>query len=111
MQLVVEELPDGVTRAALAGRMDIDGALSIETRLSALASRRRLVIDLSEVSFMASMGLRSLMLCARSVTTHGGRIALASPQPNVQKVLAESGIGPIIGVHPSLASAVTAVTA
>jgi anti-anti-sigma factor len=111
MELVVEELPGGVTRAALVGRMDIDGAQAIETRLGALGARRHLVIDLSEVSFMASMGLRALMLCARTVTTHGGRVALASPQANVEKVLTESGIGPIIGVHASLDGAVAAVTA
>ncbi len=112
MELNVEEMDGGITRAALAGRMDIEGALSVDARFGALVSlRRRLIVDLSEVTFVASMGLRTLMVCARAVTANGGKIALARPQPGVEKVLAESGIGELIGVHSSLADAVAAVSA
>ena len=33
MELIVEELPGGCTRAALVGRMDIEGALAIDEHL------------------------------------------------------------------------------
>ena len=36
MNLSVEELPDGVTKAVLAGRMDIDGAAKVDTQLNVL---------------------------------------------------------------------------
>jgi anti-sigma B factor antagonist len=111
MELVVEDMPGGVTRAVLTGRMDIEGALAIDAQFgAALAFRRALVVDLAGVSFMASMGLRTLMLCARAVGGNGGRMALAQPQPNVAKVLEESGIGDIIGVYPSVDAASAAIT-
>jgi anti-anti-sigma factor len=111
MQLIVEELPGGFTRAALIGRMDIDGALSVDESFKALGRlRRKLVIDLAEVSFMASMGLRTLMMAARSLSELGGRATLANPQPNVEKVLETSGIGGALGVYPSVDAAVAALT-
>lgn len=112
MELVVEEGPAGVTQAALIGRMDIDGAQTIESAFNVLTRlRRSLVVDLSKVSFMASMGLRTLMVGARAQNELGGKLVLASPQPNVEKVLKESGIGEIIGVYPSVEAAAAAVSA
>ena len=112
MELVVEEGRSGVTQAALVGRMDIEGAQAIEEPFRVLTRlRRALVVDLSQVSFMASMGLRTLMLGARAQSELGGRLVLASPQPNVETVLKESGIGEIIGVYPTIEAAAAAITA
>ena len=111
MQLSTEDLPNGVTRAILIGRLDIDGAQAIDLRLNALAgSRKALVIDMSEVSYLASMGLRTLMTCARANASRGGKLAVANPQPSVVKVLETSGMYEIIAVHPSLDDAVVAVS-
>jgi anti-anti-sigma factor len=112
MQLLVEEGPSGVTQAALVGRMDIEGAQAVETPFQVLTRlRRALVVDLSQVSFMASMGLRTLMVGARNQSELGGKLVLASPQPNVQKVLKESGIGDLIGVYPTVEAATAAISA
>ena len=111
MDLIVEEMPGGFTRAALVGRMDIEGALSIDERFKTLSQlRRKLIIDLGEVSFMASMGLRTLMMAARALSEVGGRATLANPQPNVEKMLESSGIGAVLGVYPSFDAAVAAMT-
>lgn len=110
MQLNIEELSDGVTRAVLHGRMDIDGVSKVDMQFNVLAgSKKALVVDLSDVSFLASMGLRTLMMCARSIASKGGRMALASPQENVQRVLDTTGAQDVVGVYPSLDSAITFV--
>jgi anti-anti-sigma factor len=110
MELVIEELAEGVTRAALKGRLDIDGAAAVDTGLRSLADGRdRLVIDLSDVSFVASMGLRTLMVCARSMVAHGGRMAISGPQPSVGRVLSVSGVDQILTIAPSLEAAVAAI--
>jgi len=111
MNLTIEETSIAVTKAILSGRMDIDGALSVDMRFSVLAGgRRKLVVDLSEVTFMASMGLRTLMLSAKTMAANGGRMALINPQPSVAKVLESSGIGALIGVYPDWDSAVAAIS-
>ena len=94
MDLSVEELPDGVTKAVLSGRMDIEGAQTVDVRFNVLAgAKRKLVVDMKDVDFIASMGLRELMVCARTITSRGGKMALANAQPKVLKVLSSSGIG------------------
>jgi anti-anti-sigma factor len=112
MEMTVEELPSGVTKAALKGRMDIEGAQAVDTRFSVLAgAKRKLVVDLSELNFIASMGLRTLMVCARTISAKGGKMALANAKPNVLKVLSSSGIGEVVSVNPSMETAVAAVSA
>ncbi len=112
MQLVVEEMPGGLTRAELTGRMDVEGALSVDEQFKILSSlRRKLIVDLAGVPFMASMGLRTLMVSARNLANLGGRMTLANPQPNVASVLETSGIGEIVGVHHSLEAAIAALSA
>jgi anti-anti-sigma factor len=102
MQLLVDELPNGVTKAALVGRMDIDGAGAVDMRFNVLAgSASKLVVDLAGVSFLASMGLRTLMVCARSMASKGRKMAISGPQPNVEKVLRSSGMDEIVSIYPS----------
>ena len=60
---------------------------------------------------MASMGLRTLMMSAKSLADMGGRATIANPQPNVEKMLEASGIGEVLGVYPSVDAAVAAMAA
>ena len=110
MELVVEELADGVTRAALKGRLDIDGAAAVDQGLRNLAGgRRRLVLDLTDVTFVASMGLRTLIVCARTMLANGGKMVIAGAQPNVDRVLSVSGVDQVMTILPSLEAAVAAM--
>lgn len=110
MELIVEELPSGITRAVLIGRMDIEGAAAVDLRFNALAAARvGLAVDLAQVSFLASMGIRTLMLCARNMSARGRRLALVGPQPNVEKVLRASGVDEVMPIFADLDSATEAL--
>jgi len=110
MQLVVEELANGVTKAVLSGRMDIEGAQAVDMRFNVIAgAKKAVVVDMSGVSFIASMGLRTLMVAARAISNRGGRMAIAAAQPNVLKVLTSSGADEVIVIADSLESAIVAV--
>jgi anti-anti-sigma factor len=110
MIVATEDLPNGVTRVSLSGRMDIEGAQAIDLRMNTLAgSKRALVFDFSEVTYIASMGLRTLITCARTILAKGGKIAIAKPQESVLKVLSMSGTHEIIAIHDDLEHAVSAV--
>ena len=111
MELATEELGNGVTRIALDGRLDIAGAQAIDMRFNTLAgSRRSLVVDLSRVSFLASMGIRLLVIGAKTVAAKGGKIVLLSPDSAIEGVLKTAGIDMVIPIHHDRASAVAAVT-
>jgi anti-anti-sigma factor len=68
-------------------------------------------VDLSEVDFLASIGIRLLTLTAKSVARRGGRMALVGAIPEVQRVLEITGIPSIIPVYSNFESAETVLMA
>jgi anti-anti-sigma factor len=111
MPITLLDLHNGVTKVVLTGRIDIAGAAQIDMPMSVVGgSRRAVVIDLSGVEFMASMGLRHLVLCAKSIQSKRGRVVLLAPRPEVEEVIKTSGIDELIPVHGSEADAIAAVT-
>lgn len=53
---------------------------------------------MSEVSFLASLGIRTLITAAKTVSSNGGKLVLLSPQPNVEKVLRESRVDTVLPI-------------
>lgn len=112
MPIAIQELDGNVTKVVLSGRIDVAGAREIDLPLSVVAgSRRAVVIDLAAVEFMASMGLRSLVVCAKAIIGKRGRVVLLAPQPAVAEVLTVSGIDDLIPIHHDEAAAIAAVGA
>ena len=60
---------------------------------------------MSEVSFLASIGIRTLVINARAQSQRGGLMALLKPQPLVAEVLKTAGIDTIIPMYPDLDTA------
>lgn len=105
MKLSVEEM-DGITKVVLDGRLDIEGAAVVDLRMNVIAgSAKRLLVDLQAVSFLGSMGLRSLVVPAQVVKRRGGKIVLFGPTPMVEEVLRSANITTIIPVRHDLESA------
>ncbi len=95
----------------LDGKFDMAGAREVDSRFSALAgSERAVIVDLSRVSFLASMGLRTLIASAKSMSANGGRMVLFAPTREVENLLRISGTGTLIPVMPDLNAAIAAVT-
>lgn len=107
MKLHSTEIADALLCIALDGRLDIDGAREVEDRFAFLAttSNANVIVDLSAVSFLASIGIRMLIMAARGKQGRGGRLLLASAQPVVKKVLITAGIDQLIPMHDDLESA------
>ena len=103
MEMHIEE-PDGdIARVKLAGRMDYAGTTEIDARFMELAAREKfLLVDLSQVSFLASMGIRTLIMAAKSLNQRGGKMILFSPEMMVAKVLKTSGTDILIPVYYDL---------
>jgi anti-sigma B factor antagonist len=111
MEMLIEELEGGVTNVVLRGRLDIAGANTIDLGFSAVSgSRRAIVVDLSEVSFLASLGIRVLVMGAKTVASKGGKIALLSPIKDVETVLTTMRIDSLIPIYHDPATARGAVT-
>ncbi len=110
MELSTHQMDGGVTRVDLDGRMDIAGAASVDLKMNLIAgSANKLLIDLQKVTFLGSMGLRSIVLPARAVRSRGGKVVLFAPNEMVEAVLKTSGIDALVPVHHDLAAAIAAL--
>ena len=90
MPIAVEDVDGTVTKVVLSGRIDIAGAHEIDMPMNVVAgSKRAVVIDLSKVEFLASMGLRSIVVCAKSIVSKRGKVVLFAPQPQVEEVITD----------------------
>ena len=108
MEILFEQANDNIQLVRLSGRMDIEGTGAIEDRLVANTTTEdyaRIVIDLSGVTYLASIGLGCIVRTAQAVDRRKGKVALLHPQPIVAKVLGESGVNQRIRVFDSMESA------
>ena len=107
MQISTDEMAGGITRVALDGRMDIAGAAAIDLKMNIIAgSAKKLLIDLQKVEFLGSMGLRSIVIPARAVSSRGGKVVLFAPNEMVESVLKTAGIDTLIPVRHDLDAAI-----
>jgi len=113
MELTYADLENGVRKIDLKGRFDIEGASSIDLKFTALAATRRafLVIDLTLVDFIASLGVATLVRSAKAARLRKGNLVLLNPQPNVAKVLAATRIDQVLPVCANLDEACACVLA
>ena len=86
--LEVSSLTESLTRIVLSGRLDTPGVDQIETQFLAAAvpPAKNVVVDLSRVKFIASMGIRMLVSVARSLRQRRARLVLYGPSPLVNEV-------------------------
>jgi anti-anti-sigma factor len=111
MQMQVQDAGEGIVNVTLIGRLDTPGVDVIETRLTAHLVPRgaRAMVDLSQVAFLGSGGIRMFISIARALGRRGGKLALYAPQPLVAEVLITTSLNAIVPVHVDSASAAAAV--
>jgi anti-anti-sigma factor len=111
MNINVTEADGGVTHVVLDGRFDIAGAQEADPRFSALAQdSTSLVVDLARVSFIASLGVRTLMVSAKTLIRRGADMAVCGASENVEKVLRSTGFDEIVPLYPDFTSAAAWLT-
>lgn len=103
MQLSHEEIKEGVVKIILSGRMDMQGVEEIKRPFEEVVNDTSgsLIVDMSDVPYMSSIGIRCLLINAKSVKKRGGQYFIAAPQAEVRSVLEMSGIDQIIKVYDS----------
>lgn len=95
MNLEFSALPNGASRIKLDGDLDIAGVGAVETRFYAhcAGDPPRIVVDLSGVGFVGSLGIRLLLQAIKTVLARGGRLVLLNPTKLVDTTLDISGLG------------------
>jgi anti-anti-sigma factor len=107
MELQYSERENNIRVIKLIGRLDIVGVGDIETKFAGYCSGEnpRVLVDLSDVEYLASIGIRLLTINAKSIASRSGRMVLLKPIPEVRSVLEVTGIQAIIPVYEGFESA------
>jgi anti-anti-sigma factor len=103
----------GVRIIAVAGELDIATAPELCARLDASRTGRRprLMVDLTDVGFCDSTGLRALLGAASEVRAHGGRFAIVCPTSgDVARLLDIVGASEWMAIHGDPESGLAALT-
>ena len=112
MEIVTSEDRGATARVALTGRLDIVGAEVIALPLATLAGAKQgLIVDMSGVSFIASIGIRHLVSAAKALSRRNGRLVLLNPSEMVAEVLTTSGLTNLLPIVRSDSEAVAALDA
>jgi anti-anti-sigma factor len=107
MQVESFTLLDDIVQLRLSGRLDLEGSQAINEKFTTAttADKAKIIVDLSGVTFLASVGIRLLLTCARAQANRGGKLVLAAPTAGVLKVIEAAGIDQLIGVVADVESA------
>ncbi|KAA0582606.1 STAS domain-containing protein [Azospirillum sp. Sh1] len=108
---ITEQSVNGVTVLRAEGRIDSGNAGEFESALlSAIgAEGTRLVVDMAQLSYISSAGLRCLLVAAKAARTKRGSIALSAMAPHIREVFDVSGFSSLFEIHADAAAAVTAL--
>ena len=107
MELQYRELDNNIRLIKLIGKLDSAGFNEIDLKFTAHCAGQgvRVLVDLSSVDFLASIGIRMFTINAKSLAARGGKMVLLNPIPEVKNILEITGILPIIPTYDSYESA------
>ena len=107
MNLDISTLEQGVVCVKLNGRLDVETILKIDNEFAFQVStvKQPVVVDLSNVEFIASLAMRMLVKSAKALDNRGGKMVLSSPNSQVREALTISGISTIIPLADDLPQA------
>ena len=93
------------------GELDAFTVSGFREALADLASRRRVIIDLSAVTFMDSAGLGALIGGIRRIREAGGDVGVSCNRPTLLRLLRTTGFDRIVAVVDTVEEAVAALDA
>ncbi len=102
MEILTENI-NGLAVVSLKGRLDINTHGQLEAELNALADKghAKVLVDVKDLDYISSAGLRVLLTAAKQFKKINGSIALASLTPNVRQVFEISGFTSIFPLYAS----------
>ena len=94
----------------LPNRLDAVGVTAIESRFSATIAghKGKVLADMSNVSFVASLALRMLLLNLKAAQVFGGDLRLCGLQPQVADIFRKSRFDTLFKIYPDLDTALAA---
>lgn len=107
LQCMFEEINPRIGRVYLSGRLDVPGVNEVQLKFTVYTATRRkpVIVDLSQVTLITSMGLGMLLTNARCLRSQGISMVLLKPQPNVEKVISMAAVSELLPIEHELSIA------
>lgn len=105
---ITERTENGVTVFVLQGRIDTQGAVEMDEALqNAVAqSKHKMVLDMAEVRYISSAGLRTLADILTKNKQAKGDLKLAALNPKVRRVLEIIGFDNFFSIYEAVQDAI-----
>jgi anti-anti-sigma factor len=112
MEAIIEHVK-GLLVVGLTGRLDTTSAPAFDAQLEPVLAEPRphILLDLAQVAYISSAGLRSILQLVKHASAHGGRVALCAAPPHIQEVIEISGFPTLLDLYPDRTSALNAARA
>ena len=103
-----EKIIQNVGVLTVNGQVDASSAPAMEKALQALivAQRGKVVVELAQVDYISSAGLRVLLAGIKQARSLGGDLRVAGLQPQVKEVFDIAGFTPLFKAHADATAAV-----
>ena len=112
MQISIADDSGRTARVVLAGKLDISGADAVALPLATLSgSKNAVLLDMTGVTFLASIGIRHLVSASKALGRRGGRLVLLNPNDMVTDVLVTSGVSSMMDIVRSESEAAAVLKA
>ena len=102
---------DGIAILAPAGQLDSKAAPEFEKATMKALGRttREAVLDLAKVDYIASAGLRVVIMAGKRLQAEGGQLVLCALNASVRQVFEVAGFVKLFPIHRDRAEAITAL--
>jgi anti-sigma B factor antagonist len=108
MKIDKQKNQQGIEIFHISGRLDplTSNQLDEELNKSISSGSTKLVLDLSEVDFISSSGLRVFLTGLKKVKAQNGDLKICGMNSNVEKIFKIAGFVALFDIHPTEAEAV-----
>jgi anti-anti-sigma factor len=105
VEVTREALPEGAVVVRVEGELDMATSGDFEEAIGDGDPVDRLVIDLTDCTFLDSSAVRVLVETARAMEASGGKVSLVVQDPGILRVLEIAAVDTMLPVHDTLDAA------
>lgn len=93
----------------VSGRLDTGTAPVFDAEMAPLLEQPRphILVDLTEVAYISSAGLRSILQLVKHTGQHNGRVGMFGAPAHIMEVVEISGFPSLLDVYPDRAAALS----
>ena len=91
---------DGMLQLNIEGKIDVIASDEFQTLvLKSFTKSNSVIINLDNVHYMSSAGLRALVLGQKTAESKGGKLIIINAQPQVQEVFKVTGFDTLLDIR------------